>query len=232
MGEGSIGRSKEGWGQTLMRTWVLQNLGLKLLSLGLAAMLWIVVLGEQKVELTINVPLHIDVPPGLFLVNDPADVLEIRVRGPKTLVTSLAPREVTVGDLPVKLVEGENIIPIREETIRIPRGVQVVDVIPRRVRVMLEAPVEREVEISPRVEGAPADGYVVRRVISVPSRVRMVGPTSELRRITRVRTLPISLAGHTASFSTRALLEPVGRQVRVEDGVSVIVEVEIGQKKS
>lgn len=231
MREGWAGRPREGRGQTLMRTWVLHNLGLKLLSLCLATILWIVVLGEQKVELTINIPLNLEVPRGLLLVNDPADVLEVRVRGPKTLVTSLAPREVTVGDLSVKLVEGENIIPIREETIRAPRGVEVVEVIPHRVRVLLEAPVEREVEISPRLEGVPADGYVVRRVISVPPRVRMVGPTSELRRITRVRTLPISLAGHTASFSTRALLEPVGRQVRVEAGAPVMVEVEIEPKK-
>jgi YbbR-like protein len=215
-----------------MRTWVLHNLGLKLLSLFLAALLWAVVLGEQKVEVTVNVPLNLDLPKNLFLVNDPTDTLEVRVRGPKTLVTSVTPREITVGELPVKLVEGENTIPIREELVRVPRGTQVVEVSPRRVRVVLERAIEREVEISPRVEGSPPDGYVVRRVTSNPSRVRMVGPTSELTRITRVRTLPISVTGQTTSFSTRVLLEPVGRLVRVEENVSIIVQVDIEQKKS
>jgi YbbR domain-containing protein len=215
-----------------MRTWVLRNLGLKLLSLFLAVLLWAVVLGEQKVEVTVNVPLDLNVPPGLFLVNDPTDTLEVHLWGPKTLVTSLTPREITMGELPVKLVEGENIIPIRDDMIRVPRGIQVVEVSPRRVRVVLEGSVEREVEISPHVEGSLPDGYVLRRVTSIPPRVRMVGPISELQRISRVRTLPISLSGRTASFSTRALLEPVGRRVRTEDPVSIIVEVEIGQKKS
>jgi len=215
-----------------MRTWVFHNLGLKLLSLFLAALLWAVVLGEQKVEVTVNVPLNLDLPQNLFLVNDPTDTLEVRVRGPKTLVTSVTPREIAVGELPVKLVEGENIILIREELVRVPRGTQVVEVSPRRVRVILERAVEREVEISPRVEGSPPDGYVVRRVTSNPPRVRMVGPTSELTRITRVRTLPISVTGQTASFSTRVLLEPVGRLVRVEENVSIIVQVDIEQKKS
>ena len=215
-----------------MRAWVLDNLGLKILSLVLAAFLWVVVLGEQKIEVTVSVPLQLDLPPNLLLVNDPTDTLEVSLRGPKTLVTTLAPREVVMRDLPVKLAEGENVIPIRPDLFRVPRGIQIVEVNPQRVRVILEPAIEREVEISPRVEGSPPDGYVVRRVISVPSHIRMVGPPSELRRITRVRTLPISLIGQTASFSARVLLEPVGRQVRVQDGTSVVVEVEIGQKKS
>ena len=215
-----------------MPRWVVKNLGLKLLSLFLAALLWAVVLGEQKIEVTVNVPLHVEVPQKLFLVNDPADTLEVRLRGPKTLVTSVTPREIALSELPVKLVEGENTIPIREELIRVPRGIEVVDANPRRVRVVLERAVEREVEVNPRVEGRPADGYAVRQVTANPPRVRMIGPASELARITRVRTLPISLTGHTASFSTRALLEPVGRQVRVEDNVAIIVQVEIEEKKS
>ena len=144
----------------------------------------------------------------------------------------MTPREIALSELAVKLVEGENTIPIREESIRVPRGIEVVDVNPRRVRVVLERAVEREVEVTPRVEGRPADGYAVRQVTANPPRVRMVGPASELARITRVRTLPISLTGHTASFSTRALLEPVGRQVRVEDNVTIVVQVEIEEKKS
>jgi YbbR domain-containing protein len=215
-----------------MRTWVLENLGLKLLSLFLAVFLWAVVLGEQKVEVTVNEPLDFDIPQNLFLANDPVDTVEVRLRGPKTLVTSLTAREVTMSQPPVALVEGENTIPIRDEMIRVPRGVQVVSVNPQRVRVVLEAATEREIEVSPRVEGSPPDGFVVRRVTSIPPRVRMVGPTSELRRITRVRTLPINLTGQTASFSARVLLEPVGRRVRVEDNASIVVEVEIGHKKS
>ena len=65
-----------------------------------------------------------------------------------------------------------------------------------------------------------------------PPRVRMVGPATEMARITRVRTLPISVTGQRASFSARALLEPAGRQVRVEDNVTVIVQVDIEEKKS
>ncbi len=215
-----------------MRKWLLHNLGLKLLSLALAVLLWVVVLGEQKVEVTVRVPLPLGLPQDFFVANDPVDALDIQLRGPKTLVTSLTPREVALSELSVRWVEGENIIPIRPDSVGVPRGIQVVGVTPQRVRVVLEPAVEREVEIAPRTEGSPPEGYVVRRVVSVPTRIRMVGPASEIRRITRVHTLPINLTGQTASFSARVLLEPVGRRVRVQDSAAVTVEVEIGQKPS
>jgi hypothetical protein len=215
-----------------MRKWILRNLGLKLLSVFLAIFLWVVVLGEQKVDVTINVPLTLNLPTALMLVNEPPESLEVHLRGPKTLVTSLAPREVTFSEPPGKLVEGENVIPIREDMVRVPRGIQVVDVAPHRIRVVLEALSERDIEVNPRVEGAPAVGFVVRRVISVPARVRMSGPTSEIRRLTQVRTLPVDLSGQTAAFSTRVLLEPVGRLIRIQDGAPITVEVEIVAKRS
>jgi hypothetical protein len=216
-----------------MRTRPLENLGLKLLSVVLAVFLWAVVLGEQKVDVTLTVPLEIkDLPRDLILVNEPPDSLEVRLRGPKTLVTTLASREVVLEGLPKNFVEGENVITIRPEAVRVPRGIEVVEVAPHRVRVVLDAMAVREVEVSPRIEGAPAKGFILKRVTSTPARIRMAGPKNELRRLTRVYTVPISLDGQTASFSTRAMLEPAGRQVRALDEVPIIVGVEIGSRRS
>jgi YbbR domain-containing protein len=215
-----------------MRKWILHNLGLKIVSVFLAIFLWVVVLGEQKVDVTLNVPLALNLPTALLLVNDLPESLEVHLRGPKTLVTSLAAREVTFSGPPGKLAEGENSIPIREDMVQVPRGIQVVDVTPHRIRVVLEALSERDIEVTPRVEGVPPAGFVVRRVISVPSRVRMTGPTSEIRRLTQVRTLPVNLNGQMTSFSTQVLLEPVGRLIRIQNGAPIVVEVEIDAKRS
>jgi hypothetical protein len=216
-----------------MRTWLLNNLGLKLLSIVLAILLWAVIVGEQKVEVAMNIPLEIGgLPRDLVMVNEPPDTLEVHVRGPKTLVSTLSPGELVLGGLPKKFVEGENLIPIRPDMVRAPRGIEVVEVAPRRVRVVMDVIVEREVEVSPRVEGTPVKGYVVKRVTSSPPRIRMAGPRSDLRRLARIYTVPINLDGHNASFTTRAMLEPVGRQVRFLDDTPIIVAVEIGTAKS
>lgn len=215
-----------------MRAWLLDNLGLKLLSLFLAVFLWAVVLGEQKVDVTVNIPLEFNLPKNLVLVNEPPDSLEVHLRGPKTLVTSLASREVVLDSIPSKFVEGENSIAITRDVIRAPRGIEVVEVSPHRIRVALEAVVEREVEVRPRLEGAPGEGFVVKTVTSSPARVKLQGPRSELRRLTQVPTLPIRLEGQTTSFSTKVMLEPVGHEVHIQGGTPISVQVEIGPKRS
>jgi YbbR domain-containing protein len=216
-----------------MRARVLNNLGLKLMSVVLAVFLWAVVLGEQKIELTVSIPLELkDLPRNLVLVNEPTDTLHVRLRGPQTLVTTLGSREVALVGLPRTLAEGENVIPVRPEVVRVPRGIEVVDVTPHRVRVVLDAVMEREVEVSPRVEGTPAKGFVVTRVTASPARVRLAGPRGELRRLVRVYTTPVSLEGHNASFTTRAALEPPGRQIRPLEEVPITVAVEIASRKS
>jgi len=216
-----------------MRTRLTDNLGLKLLAVALAFLLWAVVVGDQKVEVTMNVPLEVGaLPQNLVLLHDPPEAAEVRLRGPKTLMATLTPREVAVENFPGKLVEGENLATVRPEMIRVPRGIEVVDVAPRRIRLLLDAVTVREVEVSPRIEGTPARGYILKRVTATPPRVRLSGPRSELRRLARLYTLPISLDGHTASFSTRAMLEPLGRQIRALDESAVDVAVEIGTQKS
>lgn len=216
-----------------MRTWLLDNLGLKLLAVVLAICLWAVVVGEQKVEVTMNLPLEIKgLPREMVMVNEPTDLLEVRVRGPKTLVSTLSPSEIVLEGLARNFVEGENFIALRPEMVHVPRGIEVVNITPYRVRVVLDAIVEREVEVSPRVEGTPPKGYIVKLVTTSPPRIRMTGPRGDLRRLTRIYTVPINVDGHSASFSTRAMLEPVGRQVRALDNTPIIVAVEIGTAKS
>jgi hypothetical protein len=224
-GGGSRGRYR-------LSAWVGHNLGLKILSLGLALVLWAVVLGEQKIEVTVPVPLPLEVPRGLVLVNDPPDSVEVHLRGPKTLVTSLAPREVNLPLLAGPFEEGENLIAFRLEMVQVPRGIQVMSVVPPRVRVVLESLQEREVDVIPRVEGSPPEGFVVKRVTSLPPRVHLAGPSGEVRRLVRVHTLPVDLTGHTTSFSARVLLEPMGRQVRIQDPDPITVEIEIGPRRA
>ena len=214
-----------------IRNWMVDNLGLKLLSLGLAVFLWAVVLGEQKVEVVVNIPFELALSPGLVLTNDPPETLQVRLRGPKTLVTTLSPGEVQLAKFPGKLVEGENLLSIPPSAIQVPRGIDVLEVDPRRVRVVLEAITERVLQVQARLEGALPDGFVLRGVFPAPDRITVSGPRSQLRRLTALSTTPISLDGHTSSFSTKAALEVPGPQFKINQA-SVSVQVDIVARRS
>ncbi len=215
-----------------IRNWMADNLGLKLLSLGLAIFLWAVVLGEQKVEVVVNIPFDVTVPPNLILANDPPETLQVRLRGPKTLVTNLSPSEVQFTKLPGKLVEGDNLLSIPPSAIQVPRGVQVLEVEPRRVRLVIEAMAERVLEVRARLEGTVPDGFFLRGAFPTPDRVAVSGPRNQLRQLTGLSTAPISLDGHTAPFSAKVALQVPGPQFKVSEGSSVTVQVDIVARRS
>jgi YbbR domain-containing protein len=194
-----------------IRNWILDNVGLKLLSIGLAIILWAVVLGEQKVEVMVNIPFELNLPTNLVPVNEVPENLEVDLRGPKTLVTSLAPGEVA----------------IPASAIRVPRGIEVLEVNPHRIRVVLEAVIEREVGVRPRLEGSLPDGFVLKGVVPTPSRITVDGPRSEVRRMASISTTPISLDGHTTSFTTKVGLESPRPRITIKEGASVSVLVEV-----
>lgn len=216
-----------------LRSWLFDNLGLKLLSLVLAIFLWLVVLSEQKIETTLSLPLELKaIPRNLFLVSDVPSALRVRLRGPKTLVQNLSPREVFLDEPSSGFVEGENTLTISPDAVNVPRGIEVVGVEPQRLRIVLEGVAEREVEVFARVDGAPASGCVVQRVVVTPTRVWVAGPRSAVGRLRRLPTTPVRLDGQSGSFTTQVMLEPPGHQIRLLQETPIMVSVAIGPKSS
>jgi hypothetical protein len=72
-----------------------KHVGLKILSIGLAALIWLVVSGEQVVERALRVPLEFtNVPRDLEMVGTPRADADVRVRG-----SSGALGRIAVGEL-------------------------------------------------------------------------------------------------------------------------------------
>ena len=119
---------------TMRSIWPFRNFGLKVLSVGLAALLWMVVSGEETVERGLRVPLELQqVPAGLELQGDFPTTVDVRIRGASGTLTRLG-----AGDLVVVLdlrgtVPGQHAFPLTPAIVRAPFGVQVVQVSPTTV---------------------------------------------------------------------------------------------------
>ena len=65
-----------------MRPRIFRNFGTKVLSIGLAALLWGLVAGQREAERSLRVPLEYrNIPPELELLGEPASLVDVRVRG-------------------------------------------------------------------------------------------------------------------------------------------------------
>ncbi|HXY54602.1 MAG TPA: YbbR-like domain-containing protein, partial [Nitrospirota bacterium] len=64
------------------RKLLLDNWGIKMVSLGLSLTLWFYVTSKGKTEMTLTVPLEMrNIPQGMTVVGDVAGSLEVRVQG-------------------------------------------------------------------------------------------------------------------------------------------------------
>src|SRR3989441_8031593 len=76
--------------------WPFRHFGLKLLSLGLALLLWIVVSGEETVERGLRVPLELQqFPAGLEIQQGELPLtVDVRLRGASGVLSRMSPGDV------------------------------------------------------------------------------------------------------------------------------------------
>lgn len=176
--------------------WPFGHPGLKALSVVFAALLWFFVSGDEVVERGIRVPLEfLQVPDGLEMMGEPLSLVDLRVRGESGVLSRLGPGDV-VAQLDLKGArEGRRVYSMTPEQVRVPYGVQVVQVTPPGVALAFESTASKQVPVTPTVEGDPAAGFVVGPIVADPPTVEVLGPKSAIARVSEALTAPISVEG-------------------------------------
>jgi YbbR domain-containing protein len=173
-----------------------RHLGLKVLAVALATLLWLTVAGEHVVERSLRVPLEFrNIPAQLEIVGDPPASVDVRLRGSSSTLGRLDAGEVVaVLDLS-SARPGPRLFHITAEEIRTPYGVEVSQVVPSTLSLEMERSASRMVPIVPAIEGEPAPGFVIGRMTSEPATVLVVGPESRLRQLANATTEPVVVTG-------------------------------------
>ena len=212
----------------MRRIWPFRHIGLKLLSLALALLLWMVVSGEETVERGLRVPLELQqVPAGLELLGDVPATVDVRVRGASGVLSRVGPGDiVAVLDLH-SAQSGRRLFPLTPDQVRTPFGVEVVQVMPSTIAMAFEHSASRQVPIVPAVDGRPAPGYVVGPLTAEPKSVDVIGPESAVKRATEVLTEPVSVAGASEAVRASVILGLEDPSLRLKTARSATVTVQI-----
>jgi hypothetical protein len=117
-----------------------RNLALKLLSLAGAIGIWIAVGGDVSTEILVPVPVEFrNVPEGIHYEAEPSRV-ELRVRGPRWMVRQAAATDFSMPvDLSRVTEPGERMIELSPENATAPLSVEVVDITPPALRLLVSA---------------------------------------------------------------------------------------------
>lgn len=188
---------------------------LKLTSLGLAVLLWVVVSAEQPATQWIRVrvePVLRDPDYVLTGGAQPGSVL-VRFSGRGRELWEVALRE-PVLFLPIRN-GGAGSYALDPQMVQVPRnlpGVTAEDVRPGLVRVELQRLAVKDVPVRPTLGRRSIAEYVIGRDVRViPATVRIAGPAEAVAEVDSLFTEPIEVrAGDTAGFTRRVAIDTTG----------------------
>ena len=208
--------------------WLFRNFGYKLLAAGVALLLWGVSHGTNPIERGFDVELvQQGVPDDLVVTDQSTDAVNIRVKGSRAALRSLSVADVAyVVDLSgakAGVTEHE----VDAESVKLPRGAQIVSRSPSSIDFTLEPRGSKAVKVRADLAGEPAPGFAVAAVQVEPQRVRITGPRREVLRLNEVVTETIDLSGvdETLEREVRPLFAGPHVHAEGEDPIKVRVQV-------
>jgi YbbR domain-containing protein len=209
----------------------MKNLFFKLLALLLAVLLWFLVVGEERAEVGLTIPLElVNIPRTLIVVNNITQGIDIRVNGPRSLVRSLTDRSLSKSLDLSNARAGTITFPISAEGIKLPRGVTITRIHPPQVVVVLQKLGQKKVAVKARLAGKLPAGYEILSVQTKPEELEVVGPEEVMGGVETLFTKPIDLSGVRADLTQEVGLD--FRSLQIHPLRQGTVEVEIKIKKA
>ena len=208
----------------LFKRYVLHNFWLKLLSLLMAAGLWIFVSpDEQTAEVAVRAPIvFLHVPSNLEISTENIPEAQIRVRGPERVIRHLLANDVHAEIELGQARPEERTFDLSAQQVRHPRELTVVQIVPSQVRLSFDTRLTREVKIEPRVIGN------FKSVDVDPKMIKITGPKRHVERVDSATTDLIDASGAIAptTFVTNAYVADPLVQVVQPGTIHVTVVME------
>ncbi len=209
------------------RGYLLDNLGLKLLSLALAFILWVIVFrGDQSVGQSLTVPLQLVPGPSLVLVDQSSRTVNLDVEGTPQALRNLVPAEIVARIALPEGRTGEMGVEVKPENLNLARDIRVTAITPPVVSAVIDRIRRKTLEVRPNITGEVAPGYRMSEETATPRTVVVEGAESEVRGLEAIATEPVDVSGKRESFLQQVSLGATGRPT-VLPVKNVLVEVRV-----
>lgn len=186
---------------------------LKLTSLALSVLLWLVASSEEPASGLLSVELKVQPPSGRTIVRDPG-LIRATVVGPRgdlirlsrdnLVLTRILPDSLSADSVSLTIDPGDVVFPGNS-------SVRVQDVEPRRVAVELDPVAQRMVPVHPVVRVQSQSGFeVVGGVAVMPGEVRIAGPSDRVSTIDSALTAPLELTRANGPTEERLMVDTSG----------------------
>ncbi|UCD84737.1 MAG: hypothetical protein JSU92_00685 [Deltaproteobacteria bacterium] len=208
-----------------------ENIQIKVLSLILALIMWLLLMGEKKAEMGVRVPLNLsDLPPSTIITKGVVNEINVRVGGPQNLLRQILKENISI-DIPLsKLKIGSSDFQILPEMIPLPRGVKVIGISPAAFTIELEPTIKKTVSVEVAILGEPAKGYKVSDISMIPPNVTLEGAKSELKELKEVSTVAVDISGMKDILEREIPLDLSSLHLSMIESSQVKVKIDIVER--
>lgn len=209
-----------------------RNWGLKLLSFLFAIFLWYFVVGEDKVDLNLVVPIEIvNLPRDLVISNQFKKELEVSISGPRGLVRGISRETISRPIDLSKATPGKVVIRNDPNSIPLSRGITVLQIQPANITLQLEQLVTKKLPIKAITTGKLPAGLELVSVSMEPTNIDASGPVSILGATESIATQPIDIGGITNSTELLATLDLPPELTGLIGEVDVLAHFTVREKR-
>jgi YbbR domain-containing protein len=219
--------------EKVVRKVFIEDWNLKLLSLGITLVLWLVVTGQnQPVTAHVSVQLNFIRPQSLEISNDPPKTVDVMLTGSRNKLDNLSSLDLVATVDITDQRGGERVLRLADKAqIVLPQGVRIDGFQPSAIAIRLEPIIQRELVVEPKIEGKPVDGYEVYSVRPSKITITVRGPESRVNALQKAQTETIWLNGHKETFvASNVAIDVSDPKIDLPDPI-LNIEIVIGEKR-
>jgi YbbR domain-containing protein len=210
---------------------ITHNWYIKLLSLALAAILWVYVNSIQEKERFLTVPVEVrNVSEDYLLSSELPEFVQLVLRGRDESLSLVNEGDVIAYiDLETNL-EGETKKIVKVERRGIPRGVSIKEISPRLVDIQLDQAIRKSVKVVPVIVTDLPDGYSFEKFLIEPPAVEIQGPASIIETVESVNTRKVDIANMTETTVLEIELETGSDKITLVRDLPVSIKIFIREE--
>jgi YbbR domain-containing protein len=183
----------------------------------------------NEIEILIPVDPY-KLPDGLTLVGQALKEIEVRVKGPASVLDDLR-RNVPRYKLDLSGVTvGIESIAVNPDLIQMPGGGQITRVNPAYLIVKVDRLLKKQVPVTVAVSGEPAGNYSINDTLAKPSTMLLCGPETSVGLVDEIFTKPIDVSARSESFKKEIAVDlPEGIEICSSSNI-VLAEIYFAAK--
>jgi len=225
-----------------MKNWFTKNLTIKIISVFLAILLWIIVLNKDNPYDTIEVTIPLKIEnidslkeKSLVLKNEYTKSIIVRIRGRKSVLKSINAEEFTA------LLDFSKIKSAADTILKIDgpyydiKDISIINVSPRDIELKLENIIEKEFPIEFSITGVPKKDYLVVSSSFSPQSVLIKDEESLINQVGSVKTV-YDITDIESDIETRTecvIYDKKGeKMVTLDKNISIDIKINLGKEVS